>query len=200
MYRLAYKHIELFKQIPFDKLCANSEFIQKVVTNPEQYATYENILKCYYFISDEMWDPLNIKPMITNEPNKLCFYDFIRKRPEFIIKHSCNTTKTNKPYRQPIRYKPVKMFNGIFNKRGENRHYKRYHGLVAQPKSKGLKQEAYSLRDQFISYAYIYNNDLKFYKRSEFDLPTEWAEHLYELFNKLSEKVVFFYKQRGSMI
>ncbi len=183
MYRLAYKHIELFQKIPFAEFSANSGFIKKVITEPEKYASYENILKCYYFIADEMWDPLNIKPLITDEETKYCFYDFIRKRPDFLRK---------------IHYKPIKLFNGIFNDKGQNRHYKRYHGLVAQPKSKGLKEEAYKLRDMFISYAYIHNNGFRYYKRNEFELPTEWAEHLYELLNKLSEYAVFFYRHRGA--
>ena len=200
MFGQAYKHIELFKKIPFKQFTANADFIDNVITDPEKYATYENILKVYYFISSEMWDPLNVKPSITNETMKFCFYDFIRKRPDFIKKfNSTEQLKKNKPY---MRYKPVKMFNGVFNERGENRHYKRYHGLVAQPKSKQreFKQAAYKWRDMFISYAYIYNGDMKFYSQNDYLLPTEWAEHLYEILNKLSEQTVFFHKQRGSMI
>lgn len=198
MYGQAYKHIELFKKIPFKQFAANADFIENVITAPEKYATYENILKVYYFISSEMWDPVNLKPSITNETTKICFYDFIRKRPDFVKKFNL-TDKSKNKY---IRYKPAKIFNGIFNERGENRHYKRYHGLVAQPKhkSKELKQEAYKWRDMFISYAYVYNNDLSFYTRNDYVLPTEWGEHLYEILNTLSEKAVFFYKQRGSMI
>ena len=185
MYRLAYKHIELFKKIPFAKFSANSGFINKIITEPEKYATYENILKVYYFISDEMWDPLNKKPLITNETDKFCFYDFIRKRSEFLKK---------------CRYKQIKLFNGVFDKDNQNRHFKRCHGLITKPKSKEIKDEAYKLHDMFISYAYIYNDNLKFYKRNKFELPTDWAEHLYELLNQLSDKVNFFYKQRGSVL
>ncbi len=182
MYKYANKHAELFKKIPFEKFSANADFINNVITNPEQYATYENIIKVYYFIADEMWDPLNIKPTISNETNKICFYDFVTKKTNFI----------NKSH-----YKLPKLFNAVFNKDGLNRHFKRYHGLVAQPKTKAQKQEAYRLRDMFISYAHMYNGNLDFYKRSNFEYPTEWAEHLYENLNKLSENVVFFYKQRG---
>ena len=200
MYRLANKHVELFKQIPFEQFSADSNFIRKVVSHPEKYGTYENILKVYYFIASEMWDPMNVKPSITNESTKVCFYDFIRKRTDFVKKF--NPTEQLTKNRKYLRYKPIKMFNGIFNERNENRHYKRYHGLVAQPKSKSkaLKQEAHKLRDMFISYAYIYDNNLKFYKRNDYELPTEWVEHLYELLSKLSECAVFFYKQRGSML
>jgi hypothetical protein len=185
MYKSARKHIELFKKIPFDKFDADSNFIRKVVNQPEAFATYENILKVYYFIASEMWDPLNNKPIITNEQNQFCFYDFITKKQENLKKS---------------RYKPVKMFNAVFNEKGQNRHYRKYHGLVAQPKSKLDKEEAYKLRDMFISYGYVYNSDFKFYNRNEFKLPPEWGEHLYELLNKLSEHAVFFYKNRGSMI
>ena len=205
MYRYADKHIELFKKIPFSEFISNSDFISKVISQPDKYATYENILKCYYFIADEMWDPLNIKPAITDETTKYCFYDSVRKRYDFVIKYAYNPEPiSNKRLqnRQQTRYKPIKLFNGIFNKDGQNKHYKRYQGLIAQPrhKSKQAKAEAYKTRDMFISYAYIYNNDYKFYKRNEYEMPTEWAEHLYALLSKLYDQTFFFYKQRGSTI
>lgn len=182
MYGQAYKHIELFKKIPFKQFAVNADFINNVVTNPEQYATYENIIKVYYFIAEELWDPLNIKPTISNESNKICFYDFVTKKPGFV----------NKSY-----YQTPKLFNAVFNKDGFNRHFKRYHGLVAQPKTKAQKQEAYRLRDMFISYAHMCNDNLTFYKRQKYEISTQWAERLYANLNGLSENVIFFYKQRG---
>lgn len=187
MYRLAYKHIELFKKIPFDKFAVNSDFISNVVNQPEQYATYENILKAYYFIATEIWDKINNKPLLEYNKEKDIYYfnDFVKKRTEII---------------QSNRFKAAKIYNGVLSKDGKNRHFRKYRGLVAQPKPNACKKEVYDLRDAFLQYAYMYDGNLDFYKRYKFELPTEWAEHLYVILNKLSEKAVFFYKQRGSTI
>lgn len=186
MYRYAYKHIELFKQIPFSHFIANARFISNVVNNPETYGTYENIIKCYYFISEELWDYLNVKPLIQYDEEKgsFYFYDFIRKRKESAILK---------------RHKPIKLFNGVFDKNGNNRHFKKYHGLVTKNKQGIKKEDVRILQNIFMTFAYKYDQDLKYYKRKEIEIPTEWAEHLYDILKQLLEKAVFFYKQRGSL-
>ena len=187
MYKYANNHVELFKTIPFDKFSVNSNFISNLVNNPEKYGTYENILKVYYFIADELWDQNNTRPLIEYNTNTLTFhfYDFIRKRDDLLkIK----------------RYKPIKLFNGVLDNNGKNRHFKKYHGLVAQAKPGISKKDVRKTVNTFIQYARIYNQDYKFYKRNKFELPPEWAEHLYLILQQLSDQAVFFYKQRGSVI
>lgn len=187
MYGLAYKHINLFKQIPFCEFSVNGDFIEKVVTNPEEYGTYANILKCYYFISDEIWDFEHIKPLIQFDSKRgvYHFYDFVKKRSEFI---------------KSKRYKQIKLFNGVLDKNGTNRNWKKQHCLIVQRNHGARKPDVKRLKNDLIEYSYVYNQNLKFYQRNKFDIPEEWAEHLYKIMKQLSNKATFFYKQRGSFI
>jgi hypothetical protein len=125
--------------------------------------------------------------LIEYNDKKQCFYfyDFIRKRNEFA---------------KLGRYKPIKLFNGVFDKNGKNRHYKKQHGLVTKNKHGIRKEDVRIAQDMFITFAYKYNQDLKYYKRQNMELPTEWAEHLYDVLKQLLEKAVVFYKQHGSFI
>ena len=181
------EHIDLFKKIPFDKFSANSGFIANLVNSPEKHGKYENILKTYYFIANEIWDQNNNKPLIEHQitSSYFYFYDFIRKR--------YDSLKTR-------RFKSIKMFNGVLDKNGKNRHFKKYHGLIVQARPGVSKKEVQKTKDLFIKYANMYNQNYKFYKKNKFELPPEWAEHLYIILKQLSEKAVFFYKQRGSLV
>lgn len=187
MYRYIQKHIELFKQIPFDEFPVKADFINKITTNPEEYGTYTNLLKCYYFISDEMYDFTSTKPLVQyNKKNGYYyFYDFVKKRNEFIKER---------------RYKRIKMFNDVLDKNGVNRHFKKHHGLIIKGKNKKYNPDVEKLKGYFREYSYAYNQDLKYYNKHKMELPTDWAEHLYDILRELSDKAIFFYKQPGSFI
>ena len=187
MYCLAYKHIELFKQIPFSDFSAKGNFIQNVVNDPGKYGTFENILKCYYFISDEIWDYNIVKPLLqyNNKTAFYHFYDFIQKRIQ-----SLNSK----------RYKTTKMMHAVLDKNGNNRNFKKQHGLIVQIKKNKKKPELVKLKENFLEYSYGYNQDLKYYKKHKIELPEQWLEYLYMTLRELSEKANFFYKHRGSTI
>ena len=177
----------MFKLLPVSEFSVNADFINNVITDPETYGTFANLLKCYYFIADEIYDFARTKPLVQYDENKkfYYFYDFVQKRSESIRRN---------------RYKPTKMQNAIFDKNGINRNFKKQHGLIVQRKPGMHKEDIKQLKQEFIEYSYAYNQDINFYRKRKIDLPEEWAEHLYKVFRELSDKATFFYKQRGSFI
>ena len=106
------------------------------------------------------------------------FYDFIKKRTEILKSH---------------RFKSTKLFNGVLDKDGKNRHFKKYHGLIIKNKPGINKKDVKKLKDEFLQYSFQYKGNLQFFKQNKFELPNEWVEHLYIILNQLVEKAVFFY-------
>ncbi len=187
MYKYTNKHVELLKKIPFQEFSSNADFIKKVLSNPNKYGTYENILKCYYFISEEMWNPDRKKPLVryNDKESRFYFYDFVKKKPNSI---------------SDSLYKKTKLLNSVLDKDGKNRHCNKYYGLIVKNKPNVPKSEVKRLREDFLKFAYQYDKNYPFYQRQKFEIPDDWLEHLYNILYELCEKADFFYKQRGCFI
>lgn len=186
MYKYANKHAELFKRIPFEKFAAHADFIKSVVTDPNKYGTFENILKCYFYISEEIWDydTPNCLLRYDKHNSTFYFYDFISNKSRDI--------KSGKN-----KFKTTKMVKSVLNKDGTNCHHRKETGLVINIRQKNKKKEITILRNQFLRYAYMYKDHLDFYKKNKYELPEEWIEHLYVILREIVEKADVFYRQRA---
>ncbi|MBR3510814.1 MAG: hypothetical protein IKN73_02020 [Alphaproteobacteria bacterium] len=186
MYKYANKHAELFKKIPFEKFSAHADFINSVVTNPNKFGSFENILKCYFYISEEIWDYNTPNFLLRyNERNSTFYvYDFISNKQRDI--------KSGKN-----KFKQTKMIKSVLNKDGTNCHHHKETGLIINIRQKDKKKEIAILRNQFLRYAYMYNDHLEFYKKNKYEIPEEWLEHLYVILQEIVEKADVFYRQRA---
>lgn len=186
MYKYANKHAELLKKIPFEKFSAHADFISSVVTNPNKFGSFENILKCYFYISEEIWDYSSPKFLLHYNKHNSTFYAY-----DF-ISHKQRDVKSGKN-----RLKLTKMMKSVLNKDGTNCHHHKETGLIINTRQKDKKKEIARLRNEFLRYAYMYNDHLEFYKRNKYEMPEEWLEHLYVILQKIVETADVFYRQRA---